>query len=137
MKWYRFVQIRRKCVLCLNYRKVAKFGTVTSNHTWSNMKVVYLTINKYSKLIDLLSKNKDKGYGIIVLMILYMGRDKMISFVFKEILNVFFFHPSSNQDLGEGINKTNLIYMLAKKIIKHISLIESTKLLIIFVHSMI
>lgn len=83
------------------------------------------TINKYSKLIELFSKNKDKGYGIIVLMILYMGRDRTISFVFKEILNVLF-NPSSNLNLGEGINKTNLIYMLAKRFIKHISLIEST-----------
>jgi hypothetical protein len=40
-----------------------------------------------------------------------MGRDRTISFIFKEILNVLF-NPSSNQDIGEGINKTNLIYML-------------------------
>ena len=83
------------------------------------------TINKYSKLRDLFSKNKDKGYGIIVLMILYLGRDRTISLVFKEILNGLF-NPSSNLDLGEGINKTNLIYMLAKRFIKHLSLIEST-----------
>jgi hypothetical protein len=82
-------------------------------------------MNKYSKLREIFSKNKDKGYGIIVLMILYMGRDRTISFVFREILNVLF-NPSSSGDLGEGINKTNLNYMLAKRFIKHISLIENS-----------
>lgn len=90
-----------------------------------NVFIKGFTINKYSKLIELFNKNKDKGYGIIVLMILYMGRDRTISFIFKEILNGLF-NPSSNLDLGEGINKTKLIYMLAKRFIKHISLIEST-----------
>ena len=40
-------------------------------------------------------------------MILYMGSDRTISLVFKEILNILF-NPSSNLDLGEGINKTKL-----------------------------
>jgi hypothetical protein len=87
------------------------------------------TLNKYSKLINMFfnSKNKDKGYAIIVLMILYMGRDRTISVVFKEILNLIF-NPKANQDLvlGAGVNKTNLIYMIAKRYIKHITLIEST-----------
>ena len=71
-------------------------------------------------------------------MILYMGRDRTISLVFNEILNLLF-KPSSNLDLAEGINKTNLIYMLAKRLMILIYLIESTsgkKLLRIFVHLM-
>ena len=82
------------------------------------------SINKYSKLKNLFNKNKDKGYGIIVLMILYMDKDKTISIVFKEILFILF-NPSSKEDIQRGINKTNLIYRLAKKYIKHINLIES------------
>jgi len=45
------------------------------------------------------SKNKNKGYGIIVLMILHMGRDSTISLVFREILNVLF-NKSSTSELG-------------------------------------
>ena len=90
-----------------------------------NVFIKGFTLNKYSKLRDLFIKDKDKGYGIIVLMILYMGRDRTISLVFKEILNGLF-NPSSNLDLGEGINKTILMFMLAKRFIKHISLIVST-----------
>ena len=90
-----------------------------------NVFIKEYTINKYSKLIKLFSNNKNKGSGVIVLMILYMGIDRTISFIFKEILNGLF-NPSSNLNLEEGINKTNLIFMLAKRFIKHISLIEST-----------
>ena len=109
---------------CSNQIKIInqEYENILNNY---NVFLKGFTINKYNKLKDLFSKNKDKGYGIIVLMILYMGRDRTISLVFKEILNILF-NPSSNLDLGAGINKTNLIYMLAKKFIKHISLIEST-----------
>jgi hypothetical protein len=72
----------------------------------------------------LFNKNKDKGYGIIVLMNLYMGKDKTISRVFKEIL-ILLFNPNSKEDIKRGNNKTNLIYRLARKYIKHISLIEN------------
>jgi len=90
-----------------------------------NVFIKGFTMNKYSKLREMFSKNKDKGYRIIVLMILYMGRDRTISVVFKEILNILF-NPSSNLDLGTGINKTKLIYMVARKYIKYFSLIETT-----------
>ncbi len=69
-------------------------------------------MNKYSKFREIFSKIEDKGYGIIVLMILHMGIDRTISLIFREILNALF-NPGSSVDLGEGINKTKLNYMLA------------------------
>ena len=63
-----------------------------------NVFIKGFTINKYLKLKEIFSKDKDKGYGIIVLMILHMGRDRTISLVFREILNVLF-HTSSTSDI--------------------------------------
>jgi DNA-dependent RNA polymerase len=109
-----------------NNKNQIKFITQEYENILNNYNVFFkeFSINKYSKIKNLFNKNKDKGYGIIVLMILYMGKDKTISIVFKEIL-IILFNPNSKEDIKRGINKTNLIYRLARKYIKHISLIES------------
>ena len=106
-----------------NNKNQIKFITQEYENILNNYNVFFkeFSINKYSKIKNLFNKNKDKGYGIIVLMILYMGKDKTISIVFKEIL----INPNSKEEIERGINKTNLIYRLARKYIKHINLIES------------
>jgi hypothetical protein len=81
-----------------------------------------ITINRYSKLRKMFKKDKDKNNALIILAILYMGRERTISLVFKELLNIIF-----NQGEEGGINKTDLIYMIAIKFLKVISFIDEIK----------
>ena len=70
-------------------------------------------INDYIKYRSIkLNKlfKKDRSNAIIILMLIYMGKDRVISVVFKFILDQILF----NSQYLEGINKTILLFMLAK-----------------------
>jgi hypothetical protein len=85
-----------------------------------NRFIKFYLINKYENLIKMFNSDKDNKYALIILMILYLGNERTISFVFKEMLNIIF------GDIN-GINKTNLIFMIANKFIKIINLIKPEK----------
>jgi hypothetical protein len=84
-------------------------------------------INKYQNLIKMFNSDKDNKYALIILMILYLGNDRTISFVFKEMLNIIFGAASSK----DGVNKTNLIFMIANKFIKIFNFIKPEKISLI------
>jgi hypothetical protein len=85
----------------------------------------FYLINKYANLIKMFNSDKDNKYALIILMILYLGNLRTISFVFKEMLNIIF-NPGM-----DGINKTNLIFMIANKFIKIFNLIKPEKVSLI------
>jgi DNA-dependent RNA polymerase len=74
-------------------------------------------INDYIKYRAIKLKklfNSDKTDAIIILMLIYMSKDRIISLVFKFILDRILF----NDQYFEGINKTILLFLLAKYIKK-------------------
>jgi hypothetical protein len=93
-----------------------------------NRFIKFYLVNKYANLIKLFNSEKDNKYALIILMILYLGNDRTISFVYKEMLKIIF--------LKEEMTKTNLIFILANKFIKIFNLIKPEKVsLIAFVAS--
>ena len=85
-------------------------------------------INEYTQYrstkLKMLFKN-DRINAIIILMLIYMGKDKTISLVFKFILDKILFNNQNN----EGINKTNLLFMVGKYFTKIFMLSECTNVL--------
>jgi len=80
-------------------------------------------INEYTQYrstkLKKLFKN-DRINAVIILMLIYMGKDRTISLAFKFILDKILFNNQSN----EGINKTNLLFMVGKYFTKIFMLSE-------------
>jgi DNA-directed RNA polymerase len=70
-------------------------------------------INDYTKYRSIKLKklfNRDKTNAIIILMLIYTNKDKNISLILKFILDIILFNKQSL----DGINKTVLLFKLAK-----------------------
>ena len=94
---------------------------------YSNISTNYDNLIKdYTKYRSIKLKKlfkKDKTNAIIILMLIYLNKDQNISLIFKFILNKILF----NNQYPDGINKTVLLFQLAKYFTKIFMLSKENK----------
>lgn len=77
-------------------------------------------LNSYRKLLKDLKKENNKN-AIIILMVLYLGKQKCISFTFSRLLHMI--NTSSDK-----VNRTNILFDLARSFIKLFKLSKHEKI---------